>query len=108
MRAIDELIGGAGGFLAPMVIDELRAGRARLAQARFNLAVLGEFKRGKSTLINALPGRDVVPTGVVPLTSAVTVIRHGLRDRLIVRYRDGREAEHSTVCVAAPSRWPTS
>ena len=95
LRAIDELADGAGDFLAPRVVDELEAGRARLAQERFNLAVLGEFKRGKSTLINALLGRNVLPTGVVPLTSAVTVMRYGPRDRLIVRYRDGRESEHS-------------
>jgi GTP-binding protein EngB required for normal cell division len=94
LRAIDELLGSAGDLLAPRVIEELRAGRARLAQARFNLAVLGEFKRGKSTLINALLGREVLPTGVVPLTSMVTVICHGPRDRLIVHYRDGRETEH--------------
>jgi GTP-binding protein EngB required for normal cell division len=94
LRAIDELVGSAGELLAPRVIEELRAGRARLAQARFNLAVLGEFKRGKSTLINALLGREVLPTGVVPLTSMVTVICHGPRDRLIIHYRDGRETEH--------------
>ena len=95
LQAIDELVDAAGEFLAPRVVHELESGRARLAQARFNLVVLGEFKRGKSTLINALLGRDVLPTGVVPLTSAVTIMRHGPRERLIVRYRDGREAEHS-------------
>src|SRR5450755_369443 len=104
VRAIDELVGSAGELLAPRVVDELRAGRARLAQARFNLAVLGEFKRGKSTLINALLGRDVLPTGVVPLTSMVTVIRHGPRERLIVHYRDGRETEHP---VSELSRFAT-
>ena len=54
----------------------------RVAEDRFNLVVLGEFKRGKSTLINALLGRDVLPTGVVPLTSVVTAIGAGDRDRL--------------------------
>jgi GTP-binding protein EngB required for normal cell division len=94
LQAIDELVAADRDFLAPTVVHELEAGRARLEQARFNLVVLGEFKRGKSTLINALLGRNVLPTGVVPLTSAVTIIRHGPCDRLIVRYRDGREAEH--------------
>jgi GTP-binding protein EngB required for normal cell division len=95
LQAIDELVAAHGDFLTPTVVQELEAGRARLAQAQFNLVVMGEFKRGKSTLINALLGRNVLPTGVVPLTSVVTIIRHGPCDRLIVRYRDGREAEHS-------------
>jgi hypothetical protein len=94
LEAVDELVAADGDFLAPRIVRELAAGRARLAQARCNLVVLGEFKRGKSTLINALLGREVLPTGALPLTSTVTIMRHGPRDRLLVRYRDGREAQH--------------
>ncbi len=46
--------------------------RAKLTGHHFHLVVAGEFKRGKSSLINALLGEDVLPTGVVPLTSVVT------------------------------------
>jgi len=92
--AIDELVALAGESLSPAVVEHLREGAARVGQARFNLVVLGEFKRGKSTLINALLGREVLPTGVVPLTSAITLLRHGSSERLIVRYEDGREEAH--------------
>lgn len=45
---------------------------------RFSIAVLGEFKRGKSTLINALLGMpEFMPTSDLPWTMAVTEIRHG-------------------------------
>lgn len=45
---------------------------------RFSIAVLGEFKRGKSTLINALLGLPgLMPTDDLPWTMAVTEIRHG-------------------------------
>ena len=44
----------------------------RLERRDFNVAVLGEFKRGKSSLVNALLGVPVLPTGVLPLTSVVT------------------------------------
>ncbi len=44
----------------------------------FRLAVLGEFKRGKSTLINALVGTpDLMPTDLLPCTSALTELRYG-------------------------------
>lgn len=42
--------------------------RGRLAARRFHLAVLGQFKRGKSTLLNALLGMQVMPMGVVRVT----------------------------------------
>ena len=46
---------------------------------RLQLAVLGQFKRGKSTFINALLGAAVLPTGVIPLTADRHVHRLGAR-----------------------------
>lgn len=60
----------------------------KLAEDRFTLAVLGQFKRGKSSLMNAIIGRELLPTGVLPLTSAITVLQFGPVERLVVR-REG-------------------
>jgi len=60
----------------------------KLAEDRFTLAVLGQFKRGKSSLMNAIIGRELLPTGVLPLTSAITVLRFGPKERLVVE-REG-------------------
>lgn len=49
----------------------------RLAEGRFHLAVLGQFKRGKSTLLNALLGEALLPTAVIPLTAIPTYVRFG-------------------------------
>jgi GTP-binding protein EngB required for normal cell division len=73
--------------------DKLLALRKRLAQERFHLAVLGQFKRGKSTLINALLGEPVLPTGVLPLTSVPTFLLPGTDRRVLVHYRSGRSPE---------------
>ncbi len=54
----------------------------KLAEDRFNLAVVGQFKRGKSTLINAIIGRDLLPTGLLPLTSAITTLYYGPHERV--------------------------
>lgn len=55
----------------------LAAIRTKFSEHAFHLVVAGEFKRGKSTLINALVGANLLPTGVVPLTSVVTLLRYG-------------------------------
>jgi GTP-binding protein EngB required for normal cell division len=57
----------------------------QLAEDRFNLAVVGQFKRGKSTLMNAIIGRDLLPTGLLPLTSAITTLCYGPQERLMLR-----------------------
>ncbi len=56
-----------------------------------SVAVLGQFKRGKSTLLNALLAENVLPTGRLPLTGVMTRIRYGETASLTVHYDDGRE-----------------
>lgn len=62
---------------ADRVAREARALSERVAEGRFYLACVGQFKRGKSTLLDALVGEEILPTGVVPVTSVPTVIRYG-------------------------------
>ena len=62
----------------------------RVLEGRFFLAVVGQFKRGKSTLLNALVGETLLPTGVAPVTSAITVLRYGPRIKVDVVFKDGR------------------
>lgn len=62
-----------------------------LREESFNVAILGGYKRGKSTFVNALLGEDLLPTGIVPLTSVVTKVRYGTERKARVRFKDGRE-----------------
>ena len=55
-----------------------------------NLVVVGQFKRGKTCLINALMGVDLLPTGVVPLTSIVTILTYGETLQVQVSFQDGK------------------
>lgn len=83
----------------PIVDENLRLHKAaaalhdKMQSYAFNLVILGEFKRGKSTLVNALLGANVLPTGVIPLTSITTVIRHGDSARISVQFLDGRNEQ---------------
>jgi GTP-binding protein EngB required for normal cell division len=54
--------------------SSLAALRDRLEAARLRVLVAGEAKRGKSTLINALLGREVLPAGVTPLTAVAATV----------------------------------
>jgi len=71
----------------------LSAVQAKLQEEAFNLVVLGQFKRGKSTFINALLGEDVLPTAIVPLTSVVTLLRYGPRLKIEVLYLNDSRKE---------------
>ncbi|MCL6580216.1 MAG: dynamin family protein [Firmicutes bacterium] len=75
------------------VAEEAAEARRRLDEERLHLAVLGEFKRGKSTLVNALLGEEILPAAVVPLTSVPTEVRHGRERAATVRLLDGSSRE---------------
>ncbi len=92
-HVLDELTGLASRLAPPSTLAALKDARERAATRSFNVVVLGEFKRGKSTLINALLGRTLLPTGVVPLTASVTIVRPGDRDRVLLRFENGAAEE---------------
>ena len=73
---------GEAGSLADRVGTKTLAARVReeyapkLENERFHLVVVGEFNHGKTTLINALLGQPVLPTGVTPTTAIIHHIEY--------------------------------
>ena len=71
------------------IAEEARDLANRISEGRFYVACIGQFKRGKSTLINALIGDPVLPVGFTPVTAVPTVIRFGDRRRARIQAGDG-------------------
>jgi len=79
--------------------DELKLGnlQPQIAACRrlfsgghsIDVAVFGRFKAGKSSFLNSLTGRPVLPIGVVPLTAVVTRLRYGPTEKAEVRFLNG-------------------
>ncbi|MDY3792137.1 MAG: dynamin family protein [Oscillospiraceae bacterium] len=55
----------------------------------FEVAIVGEFKRGKSTLINALLGQEVLPADVLPATATLNRVTYSKDPYVVVEYKDG-------------------
>lgn len=68
---------------------------ARLADERFNLVIIGEFSRGKSTFINALLGRSILPASANPTTNIISKIVYGEQEKYTLFYKDGKKQEIS-------------
>jgi predicted GTPase len=80
---------------------DARALAERVADRRFFVACLGQFKRGKSSLLNALVGTSVLPTGVVPVTAIVTILRYGPKLRAEVHFENGSREEIGIESISA-------
>lgn len=89
MKEFETLAAIARDAELPVVADEAAKLAERLAAGRFFVACVGQFKRGKSTVLNALVNDRVLPAGVTPVTSAVTILRHGMEQRATVFYAAG-------------------
>ena len=64
-----------------------------------DLAVLGQFKAGKSSFINSLLGRSILPVGAIPVTTAVTRLQYGEKERLLVRHFNGTTTEAPLISI---------
>jgi len=78
---------------AASCVENLKALEKRLEADHFNLAVLGQFKRGKSTLLNSLLGEPILPSSVVPLTAIPTFVQWGPKLKARILFEDGLPEE---------------
>ncbi|MGA2855319.1 MAG: dynamin family protein [Candidatus Sulfotelmatobacter sp.] len=76
----------ADEFDAEQVAADARSVAERVSEGRFYVACIGQFKRGKSSILNALVGDSVLPTGVVPVTTVPTIVRYGSHAAARVRF----------------------
>jgi hypothetical protein len=93
---LDGVIAELARVLHGLGRDDL-VGRATAAGARLHrpatvVCVVGEFKQGKSSLVNGLLGANVCPVDDDLATSAITLVRYGEQASATVRRRDGQES----------------
>lgn len=86
---LKRILGALEGLSDPVRSAQAAALGQRLAMGRVRVLLVGEAKRGKSTLGNALLGREVLPSAVLPLTSITTTVREGSPERVEVSLHDG-------------------
>lgn len=73
------------------IVSQLQTITERLRFPGFRLAVVGEFSRGKSTLLNRLLERELLPTGALPTTATLTTITPGTEDSMVVSFDNSPE-----------------
>ncbi len=85
----------------------MRREAERAASASSTVCVVGEFKQGKSSLINAILGQEICPVDDDLATSAVTVVEHGDQISALVEQRTADGPRTFAVEVDAIAAWVT-
>lgn len=58
-----------------------------------DVAILGQFKAGKSSFINSLIGADILPVGVIPVTTVITRLSYAAVPKALITNFDGTTTE---------------
>ncbi len=77
----------------PQVLHELNSLMSDIHRDFYTVVVLGEFKRGKSTFVNAILGEPLLPMDVLPETAVISAIMYDDKPCLSVVHSDGTETE---------------
>lgn len=89
LEALQHLREALEKYPNPGLLEEINALTALVKNQRFIVAVAGEFKRGKSSLINALLGMPVLPMDILPATATASRIVYGSHPSMRILKKDG-------------------
>jgi predicted GTPase len=73
----------------PLIEDVLD----RVHNNTFSVAVVGEFKRGKSTFINALLGQEILPADILPCSATLNRVTYGVKPGVKIVFWDDRQED---------------
>lgn len=75
------------------LLDSINECKDLIKSKQYNIAVMGEFKRGKSSLINAMLGAKILPADATPTTATVNRITYGTTPKAVITFQDGSSQE---------------
>ncbi|MGB5868531.1 MAG: dynamin family protein [Arcobacteraceae bacterium] len=78
-------------FLPSRQLENILNKQMRRARYPMEVAITGQFSSGKSTFLNALLSRNILPTGITPVTSKVNFINYGEEYKLKITYYSGAQ-----------------
>ena len=75
------------------ISKEINATKNYLNTQKFSIGITGVMNAGKSTMLNALMGREILGSAVVPETANLTIVKHNSTDNAKVYYWNTQEWE---------------
>jgi hypothetical protein len=103
--ALGHLLGAVQPLDRPDLVQRLTAASARLKRPSTIVCVVGEFKQGKSSLVNALLGSSVCPVDDDLATSAITLVYYAEQVSVVVRRHDGDQVVNEQITPDQIPEW---
>lgn len=81
-------------------LDSIRAAYDRISEAALRILIAGQFKTGKSTLVNAMLGQAVLPAYSTPCTAVITEIEYAPKAGAELHFKQHLDREHLSANIA--------
>lgn len=92
---LNQLLGYCEEFSLSNSACSIKDTISKVSDEHFEVAIVGEFKRGKSTLINALLGQEILPADVLPATATLNRVTYNENPYVQVEYKNGKSEKVS-------------
>lgn len=93
MAKVDTALSGMESICGDLEMDEARKAlaqsREKLESHRFAVGIMGEFKRGKSTVINSLLEQEIMPADILPCSATMNRVTYDMQPHAELRMHDG-------------------
>lgn len=93
MAKVDTALAGMENICKDLEMAEtcktLKESREKLENHRFSVGIMGEFKRGKSTVINSLLEQEIMPADILPTSATMNRVTYDMQPRAELKMRDG-------------------
>jgi GTP-binding protein EngB required for normal cell division len=91
---LDDIRGICRQFQIVSLNRQIEACEGLLAEnPPIDVAILGQFKAGKSSFLNSLIGKPILPVGVIPVTTVISRLTYGEKEKAVVSFFDGKRSE---------------
>lgn len=93
MAKVDTALAGMETICGNLEMEEARkslaGSREKLENHRFAVGIMGEFKRGKSTVINSLLEQEIMPADILPCSATMNRVTYDMQPHAELRMMDG-------------------
>ena len=93
MAKVDSALSGMEGIANGLGLEEtgksLTVCREKLESHHFSIGIMGEFKRGKSTVINSLLERDIMPADILPCSATMNRVTYDMQPHVELKMMNG-------------------
>jgi len=90
-NCVEEILNELHSIVSVPLQNEIEETKEYINHQKFSIGITGVMNAGKSTMLNALMGKEILGSAVVPETANLTIVKHNRKESARVYYWNEKE-----------------